>query len=89
MSWLKEDGLWMDRHGNILREDQDRAPEIKVGDRFFDVAIARWATLLRIRPTEDALGAPFEGLYDGCDLYSPFIATAMSADIGEVISAGA
>ena len=86
MSWLKEDGLWVDKHGNILREDQDRAPEIKVGDRFFDCANGRWATLIRIRPTEDALGAPFEGLYDGCDLYSPFIATAMLADIGEVIN---
>ena len=89
MSWLKEDGLWRDKHGNILRKGQERAPEIRVGDRFFDVGNGRWATLLRIRPAEDALGAPFEGLYDGCDLYSPFIATAMSADIGEVISASA
>jgi hypothetical protein len=87
VSWFKEDGLHYDEKGHILRKGQDRAPEIKVGDRFFDVANGRWATLLRIRPADEAMGAPFESLYDGCDLFSPFIATAMCADIGEVISA--
>jgi hypothetical protein len=87
MSWFKEDELHYDKHGNILRKDQDRAPEIKVGDRFFDHAIGRWALLIRIKPPEIALGAPFEALYDGCELFKPFIATAMCADIGEVISA--
>ena len=87
MSWLKEDGLWVDKHGNILRKGQERAPDIEVGDRFFDVGNGRWATLLRIRPADEALGAPFEALYDGCERFSPFIASAMCADIGEVISA--
>tara|TARA_Y100001973_G_C4956212_1_gene212692 strand:+ start:49 stop:318 length:270 start_codon:yes stop_codon:yes gene_type:complete len=87
MSWFKEDGLRYDKHGNILRKGQEHAPEIKVGDRFFDVSNGRWATLLRVRPREEAMGAPFEALYDGCEHFSPFIASAMCADIGEVISA--
>tara|TARA_B100000214_G_scaffold290303_1_gene219995 strand:- start:1740 stop:2009 length:270 start_codon:yes stop_codon:yes gene_type:complete len=87
MSWFKEDGLRRGKGGVILRKDQDRAPNISVGDRFFDVMAQRWATLLRIRPAEEALGAPFESLYDGCERFSPFIASAMCADIGEVISA--
>jgi hypothetical protein len=87
MSWIQEDGLRYDKHGNILRKGQERAPDIEVGDRFFDVGNGRWATLLRIRPADEALGAPFEALYDGCECFSPFIASAMCADIGEVISA--
>ena len=87
MSWLKEDGLWRDENGLLLREDQDSTPDLEVGDRYFDVATARWALLIRIRPVEDAMGAPYEGLYDGCDIHEPFIATAMHADIGEVIRA--
>ena len=87
MSWFKEDGLRHDRHGNILRKDQDEAPELKVGDRFFDVANGRWALLLRIRPPSESMGAPYEALYDGCDRFAPFVATAMHADIGEVIRA--
>tara|TARA_B100000131_G_scaffold172122_1_gene166326 strand:- start:293 stop:562 length:270 start_codon:yes stop_codon:yes gene_type:complete len=86
MSWFKEDGLKLGDGGIILRKDQDRAPDIKVGDRFFDVMAQRWATLLRIRPAEEALGAPFESLYDGCESFSPFIASAMCCDIGEVVS---
>lgn len=82
--WFKEDGLRYDKHGNILRKDQDEAPSLKVGDRFFDCANGRWATLLRIRPIEEALGAPFEALYDGCDRFAPFVASAMHADIGEI-----
>ena len=66
--------------------NQDCAPEIKVGDRFFDCANGRWATLLRIRHGEAALGAPFEALYDGCELFAPFVGVAMHCDIGEVIS---
>ena len=34
---------------------------------------------------EEAMGAPFEALYDGCDRFAPFVATAMHADIGEVV----
>jgi len=86
MSWFNEDGLRYDKHGNILRNDQDKTPVLNIGDRFFDVANGRWATLLRIRSREEALGAPFEALYDGCDLFSPFVGHAMYADIGEVIS---
>ena len=86
MSWFKEDGLRRGVGGVILRKDQDRAPNISVGDRFFDVMAQRWATLLRIRPAEEALGAPFESLYDGCEHFSPFIASAMCCDIGEVVS---
>ena len=87
MSWLEEDGCWRDKDGNILREDQDGAPDLKVGDRYFDLANGRWALLVRIRSSEDAMGAPYEGLYDGCDVHEPFFATAMHADIGEVIRA--
>ena len=87
MSWLEEDGCWRDKDGNILREDQDGAPDLKVGDRYFDLANGRWALLDRIRSSEDAMGAPYEGLYDGCDVHEPFFATAMHADIGEVIRA--
>ena len=87
MSWLEEDGLWRDKDGKILRKDQDSAPNLEIGDRFFDVANGRWALLIRIRPVEEEMGAPYEGLYDGCDIHKPFIATAMHADIGEVIRA--
>jgi predicted HD phosphohydrolase len=41
--------------------------------------------LIRILPREEALGAPFEALYDGCDRFAPFIATAMAHDIGEIV----
>lgn len=85
MSWFKEDGLRYDKNGNILRKDQNSTPVLEVGDRFFDLANGRWAILLRIKPPEIALGAPFEALYDGCDRFGPFIGTAMHADIGEVI----
>ena len=40
--------------------------------------------LLRIRPFEEALGAPFEALYDRCELFAPFVGVAMHCDIGEV-----
>ena len=85
MSWFKEDGLRYDKNGNILRKDQTKAPELEIGDRFFDVANGRGALLLRIRPPAEALGAPFEALYDGCNRFAPFVATAMHADIGEVV----
>ena len=62
MSWIQEDGLRRNENGILLRKDQDHAPSLKVGDRFFDCANGRWATLLRIRPFEEALGAPFEAL---------------------------
>jgi hypothetical protein len=87
MSWFNEDGLRYDKHGNILRKDQDKTPVLNVGDRFFDCGNGRWATLLRIRPREEALGAPFEALYDGCDRFGPFIGHAMHADIGDVHNA--
>ena len=87
MSWFKEDGLRYDEKGRILRLDQRVAPKLNVGDRFYDVVSERWATLLRVRPPEEAMGAPFEALYDGCDRFGPFVGTAMHADIGEVISA--
>ena len=85
MSWFKEDRLHCDENGNILRKDQDQAPELAVGDRFFDVGNGRWGLLLRIRPEREALGAPFEALYDGCDKFAPFIASAMHADIGDLV----
>ena len=84
-SWFDEDGLRYDKQGNILRKDQDNTPVLEVGDRFFDVAIGRWALLIRIKPPHVALGAPFEALYEGCDRSGPFIGTAMHADIGEVV----
>ena len=86
MSWFKEDSLCYDEKGRILRLDQRVAPKLNIGDRFFDCANGRWATLLRIRPAEEALGAPFEALYDGCELFAPFVGVAMHCDIGEVIS---
>lgn len=79
-----EDGIEL-RNGVLLRKDQKKAPDLEVGDRFFDVANGRWALLLRIRTMEEAFGAPYEGLYDGCDTHKPFIATAMHCDIGEVV----
>ncbi len=85
MSWIHEDGLHRSKHGIILRREQHQAPELNVGDRFFDVDNGRWATLLRIRPEPEALGAPFEALYDGCDTYGPFIGCAMHCDIGEIL----
>jgi|TARA_R110001583_G_scaffold43355_2_gene137898 hypothetical protein len=85
MNWIQEDGYYYNEKGNLLRKNQDSAPSLKVGDRFFDVANGRWATLLRIRSKEEALGAPFEALYDACDNFDPFIGTAMHADIGEVL----
>ena len=86
MSWIQEDGLRRNENGILLRKNQDHTPSLNVGDRFFDCANGRWATLLRIRPMEEALGAPFEALYDGCELFSPFVGVAMHCDIGEVIS---
>ena len=86
MSWIQEDGLRRNENGILLRKDQDHAPSLKVGDRFFDCANGRWATLLRIRQAKEALGAPFEALYDGCELFAPFVGVAMHCDIGEVIS---
>lgn len=87
--WLMEGEVEMrrDKSGVLLRKDQSSLPNLNVGDRFFDLANGRWAILLRIKPSEVALGAPFEALYDGCDRFSPFIGTAMHADIGEVIHA--
>ena len=85
MSWIEEDGFRYDKHGNLLRKDQSRGPVLSVGDRFFDVANGRWALLLRIRPPAESMGAPYEALYDGCDRFAPFVATAMHADIGEVV----
>ena len=76
----------MDIEGNLLRKDQESSPDINVGDRFFDILAQSWAILLRILPKSESLGAPYEALYDGCDRFSPFIATAMGIDIGEVIS---
>jgi hypothetical protein len=85
MNWIQEDGYYYDKKGNLLRKNQVKAPELEVGDRFFDCANGRWGLLLRIRPMEEAMGAPFEALYDGCDRFAPFVATAMHADIGEVV----
>jgi len=76
----------LDPSGVLLRKDQESPPDLKVGDRFFDCANGRWATLIRIRPEEEALGAPFEALYDGCERFKSFVGTAMHCDIGEVIS---
>ena len=84
MSWTQEDGLRRDKHGILLRKNQSHAPSLKVGDRFFDCANGRWAILLRIRPAEAAMGAPFEALYDGCELFAPFVGVAMHCDIGQV-----
>ena len=86
MRWIQEDGLRRNENDIILRKDQDNPPGLKVGDRFFDCANGRWATLLRIRPVDEALGAPFEALYDGCELFAPFVGFAMHCDIGDVIS---
>tara|TARA_R110000851_G_scaffold46832_5_gene113902 strand:+ start:289 stop:567 length:279 start_codon:yes stop_codon:yes gene_type:complete len=74
---------WNDE-GNLMRSDQSMILP-KPGDRFFDVANGRWALLLRILPKDVALGAPYESIYDGCERYQPYIATAMLSDIGEVI----
>ena len=89
MSWIQEDGYYYDTKGNLLRKNQDKTPELEVGDRFFDVANGRWGLLLRILPHRKAMGAPFEALYDGCDRFAPFVATAMHADIGEVVKLNA
>lgn len=86
MKWIKEDNLYYDLHGNLLRKNQDHAPSLKVGDRFFDCANGRWAILTAIRNQEDSHGAPFEALYDGCAAFGPFIGHAMHCDIGEIIS---
>ena len=85
--WFVEGEIEMrrDKSGTLLRKDQEAKPELEVGDRFFDVANGRWGLLLRIRPMEDALGAPFEALYDGCDKFPPFVGSAMHCDIGEVV----
>lgn len=85
MSWFKEDGLRHDIDGNILRSDQEIAPSLEVGDRFFDIQIERWATVINIRPHAVAMGAPFESLYDATYDCAAFIGTAMHADIGKVI----
>ena len=93
MSWTQEDGYYYDVKGNLLRKNQDKAPDLEVGDRFFDAGNGRWGLLLRIRPKEEAMewamGAPFEALYDGCDKFTAFVATAMHADIGEVVKLNA
>jgi len=73
-----------DANGNLLRKDQDPL-YLKPGDRFFDVANGRWALCTRIIPREEARGAPFEALYDGCERFKSFIGSAMAHDIGEVI----
>ena len=73
-----------DDGGNLLRANQSPLA-LQPGDRFFDVANGRWGLLIRIRPREEALGAPFEALYDGCDRFAPFIASAMAHDIGEIL----
>jgi hypothetical protein len=74
---------WDDR-GILHRANQDPL-YLKPGDRFFDVSNGRWALCTRIIPREEALGAPFEALYDGCDRFKSFIGSAMACDIGEVI----
>jgi hypothetical protein len=74
----------LDDRGILHRANQDPL-YLKPGDRFFDVANGRWGLLIRIRPREEALGAPFEALYDGCDRFKSFIGSAMACDIGEVI----
>jgi|TARA_R110000803_G_scaffold40465_1_gene87225 hypothetical protein len=84
MSWIEEDDLRRNKHGILLRKNQVHAPVLNVGDRFFDCGNGRWATLLRIRPDEEAMGAPFEALYDGCERFAPFVGVAMHCDIGEV-----
>jgi len=84
MSWIHDDGLHR-MHGILLRAEQYRVPKLNVGDRFLDVGNGRWATLLRILPDAEALGAPFESLYDGCDRFAPFIGHAMHCDIGETL----
>ena len=81
MSCIEEVSYYRDKKGNLLRSDQLEAPDLKVGDRFFDCAYGRWATLIRIR--ED-FSAPFESLYNGCERFAPFVAYAMYADIGEI-----
>jgi hypothetical protein len=86
MSWIQEDGLSRNKQGILLRKGQE-VPTLNVGDRFFDCANGRWATLLRIRPMDEALGAPFEALYDGCERFDPFVGVAMHCDIGEVLRA--
>lgn len=71
-------------NGSLMRVDQSTTiPD--PGDRFFDVSCGRWAVLIRILPKEEANGAPYEALYDGCDKYKPFIATAMLSDIDNII----
>jgi len=86
-----------DDGGNLLRAEQsplylpprgiEELPRLALqpGDRFYDHAAGRWGLLIRILPREEALGAPFEALYDGCDRFAPFIATAMAHDIGEIV----
>ena len=72
-------------NGSLMRSNQSMDIP-KPGDRFFDVACGRWAILVRVLPKEEAMGAPYEALYEGCERYQPFIATAMLCDISEVIS---
>lgn len=85
MNWTQEDGYYYDKKGNLLRKNQGEAPELAIGDRFFDVGNGRWALLLEILPKGKAMGAPFRALYEGCERFQPFVATAMHADIGEVV----
>ena len=89
MNWTQEDGYHYDKKGNLLRKNQAKAPELEVGDRFFDVANGRWALLLEILPKSKAMGAPFKALYAGCERFQAFVATAMHADIGEVVKLNA
>jgi hypothetical protein len=77
----RESELRCDKYGNILRKDQKETPKLNVGDRFFDCAMGQWATLLRIRPVQEANGAPFEARYDGYENLGSFIGYAMYADV--------
>ena len=89
MNWIQEDGYYYDKKGNLLRKNQDTAPELEVGDRFFDVGNGRWGLLIEILPKDKAMGAPFRALYEGCETWPPFVGTAMHADIGEVVKLNA
>jgi hypothetical protein len=80
-----EDKYYWGIDGQLRREEQSEdAPMPRVSDKFYDVNLKQWAICTRVRPPEEALGAPFEAIYTHDD-GDQFVGTAMYIDIGEVV----
>ena len=79
-----ETTYYRDSKGILLRKEQSEAPILNPGDRFWDMNVERWATVLKTRSVE-SYGAPLEVLYSGTPVDQCFKGRAMLLDVGEII----